>query len=289
MKALSATIESQNEDIAPRVRQRWLLVASIALVCWMVVPCVAATPDTLPIKSSADTVVAQPKDTVNALEPTADYQFRAKRLILPAALVTVGAIGVKNDWVCDVKLDVRDGLDDLRGSHRLHIDDPLQYLPAAAFIGLDYIGVKAKHPLRERIAVVATSYATMGGLVRITKWITNEERPDSNKDNSFPSGHTATSFTGAELVRIEYGPVAGCCAYALATSIAFMRLYNDRHWLNDVTAGAGFGILSARVGYWLLPVERRLFKWDQSSATTAVVPVYNPADNSFGMAMTVVF
>lgn len=252
---------------------------------------VAITVDTLPVEPSADTIVALPSvDTVIAPAPTADYQFRAKRLILPAALITVGAIGVKNDWVCDVKLNVRDGLDDWLGSERqLRIDDQIQYLPAAAFIGLDYLGVKAKHPLRERIAVAVTSYAAMGIMVRGVKWVINEERPDSRKKNSFPSGHTATSFTGAELIRIEYGPVAGGCAYAVAAGIAFMRLYNDRHWLNDVVGGAGFGILSARVGYWLLPIERRLFKWDKSSATTAVVPVFNPADNSFGMAMTVVF
>ncbi|MBO7477814.1 MAG: phosphatase PAP2 family protein [Salinivirgaceae bacterium] len=268
-----------------------LLLLPVVLFQLLVNQSVAITVDTLPVEPSADTIVAQPLvDTVVATAPTADYEFRKKRIILPAALITVGAIGVKNDWVCDVKLDVRDGLEDWLGSEReLRIDDQIQYLPAAAFIGLDYLGVKATHPLRERIAVVVTSYAAMGTMVRGIKWVINEERPDSSKKNSFPSGHTATSFTGAELIRIEYGPAAGGCAYALATGIAFMRLYNDRHWLNDVIGGAGFGILSARVGYWLLPIERRLFKWDQSSVTTAVVPVYNPADNSFGMAMTVVF
>ena len=268
-----------------------LLLLPVVLFQLLVNQSVAITVDTLPVEPSADTIVAQPLvDTVVATAPTADYEFRKKRIILPAALITVGAIGVKNDWVCDVKLDVRDGLEDWLGSEReLRIDDQIQYLPAAAFIGLDYLGVKATHPLRERIAVVVTSYAAMGTIVRGIKWVINEERPDSSKKNSFPSGHTATSFTGAELIRIEYGPAAGGCAYALATGIAFMRLYNDRHWLNDVIGGAGFGILSARVGYWLLPIERRLFKWDQSSVTTAVVPVYNPADNSFGMAMTVVF
>ena len=268
-----------------------LLLLPVVLFQLLVNQSVAITVDTLPVEPSADTIVAQPLvDTVVVTAPTTDYEFRKKRIILPAALITVGAIGVKNDWVCDVKLDVRDGLEDWLGSERkLRIDDQIQYLPAAAFIGLDYLGVKAKHPLRERIAVVVTSYAAMGTMVRGIKWVINEERPDSSKKNSFPSGHTATSFTGAELIRIEYGPAAGGCAYALATGIAFMRLYNDRHWLNDVIGGAGFGILSARVGYWLLPIERRLFKWDQSSVTTAVVPVYNPADNSFRMAMTVVF
>lgn len=272
-------------------KRHLLLLLPVVLFQLLVNQSVAITVDTLPIEPSADTIVAQPLiDAAVATAPTADYEFRAKRLILPAALITVGAIGVKNDWVCDVKLNVRSGLEDWLGSEReMRIDDQIQYLPAAAFIGLDYLGVKAKHPLRERIAVVVTSYAVMGTMVRGIKWVINEERPDSSKKNSFPSGHTATSFTGAELIRIEYGPAAGGCAYALATGIAFMRLYNDRHWLNDVIGGAGFGILSARVGCWLLPVERRLFKWDQSSATTTVVPVFNPADNSFGMAMTVVF
>jgi membrane-associated phospholipid phosphatase len=34
-------------------------------------------------------------------------------------------------------------------------------------------------------------------------------------------------------------------------------MYNERHWLNDVLAGAGIGILSAKAAYWLLPWERR--------------------------------
>lgn len=53
------------------------------------------------------------------------------------------------------------------------------------------------------------------------------------------SGHTATVFIGAELVRIEYGGWYGAGAYTIATGVAFMRMYNGRHWLHDVVAGAG--------------------------------------------------
>lgn len=279
MTAKSATNGNQNAGVVLGVRRMLFIAVTAVLVFQQSAVSLAATQDSLPLSDSI-----APKTTAS------DYQFRATRLILPASLITVGAIGVANDWFYNAKSGVRNGLEDWLGSEReLRIDDGLQYLPAAAFIGLDYLGVKAKHPLRERIAIAVTSYAAMTTTVKTTKWCIDEERPDSHKDNSFPSGHTATSFTGAELIRIEYGPVAGGCAYALATGIAFMRLYNDRHWLNDVIGGAGFGILSARIGFWLLPVERRIFKWDQSTATTAVVPVYNPADNSFGLAMTVVF
>ena len=32
-----------------------------------------------------------------------------------------------------------------------------------------------------------------------------------------------------------------------------MRMYNNRHWASDVLAGAGVGILSASLTYWLAP------------------------------------
>ena len=169
------------------------------------------------------------------------------------------------------------------------IDDYTQFFGPALTVGLKLGGYEGRSDCPRLLASAAMSYGLMAILVNGIKYTAKEMRPDGSTANSWPSGHTATSFTGAELIRIEYGPEAGGCAYAVAAGIAFMRLYNDRHWLNDVVGGAGFGILSARVGYWLLPIERRLFKWDKSSATTAVVPVFNPADNSFGMAMTVVF
>lgn len=84
--------------------------------------------------------------------------------------------------------------------------------------------------------VAATSYLAMGMLVKGMKWVINEQRPDSYAENSFPSGHTATVFMGAELVRSEYGLGYGVGAYTIATGVAFLRLYNGRHWLSDVLA-----------------------------------------------------
>ena len=40
--------------------------------------------------------------------------------------------------------------------------------------------------------------------------------------------------------------------YAVATTVAIMRIYNNRHWLGDVCAGAGLGILSVTLVYWTL-------------------------------------
>lgn len=220
------------------------------------------------------------------LEP---YSFHARQLILPATLIAVGAFGVENGWACSVKNGVRDGFQDLRSDCRFRVDDYLQYLPVAAHVGISLVGTKACHPFRERIAITATAYAAMGLMVNVTKYAVREKRPDSGARNSFPSGHTATAFMGAELVRKEYGNAYGAGAYVFATGIALLRLYNDRHWLNDIIAGAGVGILSAHIGYWLLPLEQQLFGWENHRLQYVVVPVCNPIDRNLGLIITACF
>ena len=215
--------------------------------------------------------------------------FRPQQLIVPSALIAVGAFGVNNGWFCSVKEKVRDGFQDLRGDNRFKVDNYLQYLPAAATLGLEYVGAKPKHPIVERVAVTATAYIAMTAMVNATKYTVKEKRPDTDSRNSFPSGHTATAFVGAELVREEYGNGYGACAYTIATGVAVLRLYNDRHWLNDIIAGAGTGILAARIGYWLLPWERKLFGMGKSKAAVAVLPSYDCVDKSIGVAMAASF
>lgn len=94
---------------------------------------------------------------------------------------------------------------DLRKNKFIHADDYIQYLPVVSNIGLEFLGAKAKHSFKERLIATATSYLAMGIMVNGTKLTIHEKRPDSPARNLFPSGHTATAFMGAELVRMEYG------------------------------------------------------------------------------------
>lgn len=225
----------------------------------------------------------------DSLRVASEARFRASHVIVPAALIAAGSLGVENGWLVKEKRILRNDLSDLRGGKRLHVDDELQYVPLALNMVLGLTGVGSRHSLRERVAATATACAATALMVNGVKHTVHEKRPYGNRLNSFPSGHTATAFMGAELLREEYGGGIGVGAYALATSIAFLRLYNDRHWLNDVVAGAGVGILSARIGYWLLPTECRLLGWDKGRGTTAatVVPLYSPACRGVQVAVTV--
>ncbi len=224
-----------------------------------------------------------------SLEKCNDTTIRYQSLILPASLIALGTWGICNGWIQQINHSVNDEMERLRGDCRFHLDDYIQYLPVASHVGLGLVGVKCRCGILDRVTVAATAYLAMGIMVNVTKFAVNERRPDTGALNSFPSGHTATAFMGAELVRLEYGAVLGWSAYLTAGGVAFLRLYNDRHWVNDIIAGAGIGILSARIGYWLLPFNRRLLGLSEIKCDVTVMPVYTPQNHNFGFALTASF
>ncbi len=216
--------------------------------------------------------------------------LNVSQFILPGALIAAGAIGAIDGGPFDnARHAVKNHLDHLRGEEIFCLDDYTQLLPAITYLCMG--GRHAKHSLKERAVVGATAYMIMASVVNVTKYTVRERRPDASTRNSFPSGHTATVFTGAELMREEYGPGWGAGAYTLATVVAFLRMYNGRHWLNDVVAGAGVGILSARLAYGMLPVYKRWFGWDKKESMTSavIVPSFDPDNKHFAINVAVRF
>ena len=124
------------------------------------------------------------------------------------------------------------------------------------------VGVKGKNNFKDRTIILGISGLLVGTSVNLLKYTTKIERPDKSTRNSFPSGHAAIAFMGAEFLRQEYKDVSpwyGIAGYAVATGTGLLRVYNDRHWFGDVVAGAGFGILSTKAAYWLYPMLQRKY------------------------------
>lgn len=210
------------------------------------------------ISSFADNKAGKPSCTPKVSSP---YKFKPLQLIVPTTLIGIGVIGLESDWLKFQNREIRDELQE-NIDHKLTFDDFTQYSPMAAAYGLNLCGIKGKHGYGDLTIILGAAYALMGTTVCAVKNITKVERPDGSARNSFPSGHTATAFMGAELLRREYwdvSPWIGVAGYAIAAGTGFFRMYNNRHWLTDVITGAGIGILSVQAAYWLYPMIIKIF------------------------------
>jgi len=77
------------------------------------------------------------------------------------------------------------------------------------------------------------------------KYSINKQRPDMSNNNSFPSGHTSTTFQSASFIHRRYGFKYSIPAYALAGFTAFSRIDAKKHDGWDILAGAVIGIGSS--------------------------------------------
>jgi membrane-associated phospholipid phosphatase len=140
------------------------------------------------------------------------------------------------------------------------LGDSLWYfiILVSAFI---YFWFLAKNKLwSKRIIFILVSLSISGLLNLLIKWLAGRYRPNMLEKgffgfnyfgvgydlNSFPSGHTVTAFSLAAAVSILF-PRTGIVAFIIAISIGMTRIILTSHYLSDVIAGAGIGILSAMI------------------------------------------
>lgn len=170
-----------------------------------------------------------------------------------AALTTSGALLTFQPEMKQVAIDIKNYAQS-DSHHRLTFDNYLQFAPVLAAPALSACGLNSVHTLPKMIALEGASVLLGFTFVQATKEAFHIKRPSGVGINSFPSGHTYIAFVGAETLRKEYGeeyPWLAVAGYAVATLVGTMRIYNDRHWAGDVLAGAGLGILSVNITYWI--------------------------------------
>lgn len=214
-------------------------------------------------------------------------KFNYKQLIIPTLLITYGAIGTeKIDYLKELNFEIRrEVIDDI--DQKTSIDDFSQYVPALTVYVLNNLGIQGKNNLKDRSVILGTSFLLVFTSVTALKRITNIERPDGSS-YSFPSGHTATAFAGAEFLWQEYKDKSiwyGISGYAVATATGIFRITNNKHWLTDVAAGAGIGILSTKIAYWLNPyINEKIFKSTREKKTVSMIaPFYNGKEIGLGL------
>ncbi|TDQ10938.1 phosphatase PAP2 family protein [Pedobacter metabolipauper] len=205
--------------------------------------------------------LGQDQDSIPAPAKT---KIKGSSFIIPSVFIGYGLISLMGDNpIRTLDLTTNAELQEDHPSFALKADNYLRYAPAVAVYGLDLIGVKAKNTVVDRSIMLITSYAIVSVGVGAIKLTANRLRPNGANRHSFPSGHTSLAFMTAEFLHQEYKDQSiwySVGGYALATGTGILRLYNNAHWVSDVVAGAGFGILSTKVTYLIYPyIKRKLF------------------------------
>lgn len=210
--------------------------------------------------------------------------FPVKQLVAPTLMVMYGLGGLESKGIQKVNTELKDEVY-FANTKKVKIDNYLIFAPAATVYGLNALGIKGKHNFRDRSIIYLMSNLLMSGIVFSVKEISHEWRPDGSNRFSFPSGHTAAAFVSAEFLRQEYKDVSpwyGVAGYAMATATGYLRMHNNKHWFSDVVAGAGIGIASTQLAYWLYPkIQNKLF--NNKPMKTIVMPGYQNGAIGLGL------
>lgn len=212
-------------------------------------------------------------------------KFELRKFTVPIALTAYGLFALENRQLINLDRQIKYEVWDEEPHGHIGIDNYLQYGIGFSVFGLQALGIRGKNSFRDETMLFLLSNAIMGGVVNPLKHVTRLQRPDGYGHNAFPSGHTATAFVGAEFLYQEYkdvSPIYGIAGYALASSVGYMRIYNNKHWMRDVVAGAGIGIASTKIAYLLYPSIKR-WLWGSRQTTMAIAPTYE--NKAFGLSM----
>lgn len=132
------------------------------------------------------------------------------------------------------------------------------------------------HPWKWRAAAMLVAGSAIGGIIyQVTKWTVGRERPEAHKPYvfnhftgglngfihaeklSFPSGHAMQAFVTATILSICI-PRWRVLFFVLACVVAAERVLEHSHYLSDVIAGSGIGVISALIAAKLLWPRREV-------------------------------
>ena len=202
--------------------------------------------------------------------------------ILPLTLTVIGSSISGSVFEKDLQSDIRNSLAE---DYYFGIDDYIQYSPVAEIYIFKACGLRSKNNFWQMTKYLGIANLTSGALVLGLKRATDKTRPNGSK-YSFPSGHTNFTFTNATVLYHEYkdsNKLAAYSGYAFAATTGVFRILNNRHWLSDVLAGAGLGILVSNMVYQFEPLKNFHPFGLGAEKNLTVLPIYG--DELYGLSL----
>ena len=204
----------------------------------------------------SDPALSAPPDTLTNSRMVEQPYIKTTAYFLPSALFLSGLfINYADDkkFKQQFQLWIRSGHSDFHTD----VDDYLQWAPVGELIISGLAGAEARHQPIDQGRYALISILTTSLVTRGLKEGIGETRPNGGM-HSFPSGHTSNAFTGATILYFEYRdtkPLLAWSGYLFATATGVLRIYNNAHWVSDVLAGAGLGILIPQIVYRIEPLK----------------------------------
>lgn len=133
-------------------------------------------------------------------------------------------------------------------------DNIVAATPLAVSWAMKAAGVKSRSKIDRMLSANALSLGISSTVTSVIKGSVYEMRPDMSNQSSFPSGHTSMAFACASILSREYGHVSPWVtigSFTTATATQYCRIKHNRHWMSDIYTGAGIGMLSTSLGYYI--------------------------------------
>lgn len=216
------------------------------------------------------------KDLFTAPDTVKHLRSKAWALAPPIALIVYGSSNFYFKPVRRLDVSINNDIKEDAPNFKHHPENYFQFTPVALVYALNLAGIHGKNTFVDRTLIFVMAEGMMGLTTFGLKKVTHRLRPDGSDYYSFPSGHTANAFLGAEFMAQELGDKSigySALGYGFATATGILRMYNRDHWFSDVVAGAGIGILSAKAAYLLYPyIRNRIFKAGREKEDNRDVP-----------------
>jgi membrane-associated phospholipid phosphatase len=180
--------------------------------------------------------------------------FKPGAIIIPAAFVAYGCLKpvIKSIQNTDDKI-----WQQVHANHagfHTNAADYIMWAPSAAIYLMDGLNVQTKHSFKEHLILDAGSLIITGAIGVVMRKISGNIDEYKTHGTKFPSGHTANAFRTAEIFHQELKDshkLLSYSGYVVAAGVGALRIYNKDHLLTEVLAGAGLGILSTKLTYWV--------------------------------------
>ena len=208
-------------------------------------------------QDTSSIAIVQQSDKV--LSPAENY-LKKPAVILPATLLMYGLLKPVIPGINNADKNLWSQVKTSYPQFHTTSDDYLMWVPSSSVYVLDALSVKTKHSFKEHLIIDAGSIIVAGGIGFVMRKISGNIEVYKADGTKFPSGHTVNAFRGAEIFHQELketNKILSYSGYLVAVAVGTLRVYNKAHYLTEVLAGAGLGILSTKLTYWAYDKVRK--------------------------------